>query len=685
MGSIPSNLSRVPNSLAYSLSLGYMSRTNLDLLRVQQQIATGVEISRPSDDIVRAATISILDERLDRTAQLQRNLSHADAALGVLDTIFGEANTLAQRAKSIASDQLNSTYSSSDRAGQAAVVDEILRSLFDTSNRQSVAGYALGGTRTDAAPIVAHYSGYRFVGTTDGLTTDLGAISSLPITFGAGNPITSLSTRVRGSVDYSPALTADTRLADLGGARSLGIASGPVQFAFGAGPSVQVDLTGADTVQDIVTRLESAIQQYEADQGVTILDTGGVSLSGESITIDVVSGGTLTFTDIGTATTARDLGLASDTPFSFTDTSPAGAALAPRLTFRTPVAALAGVSGALGRIQIANAGRSAEVDLSGSTTLGDIRNAIESANLGVRVVINEAGTGIDIRNELSAGRAGSLSISEVPGQNLTATRLGIRSFSADTRVSDLNFGRGVGIVDGQNDPITNAPTVELNSDFRITLGDSAGTIIDVDLRPQDMATVQSVLDRINAEAATQLAAAGLPPTAFVAELRDGANGIVLRQDATFTAPFKIDARNNSPAAAHLGLMNRTYDASSASLIGEDRAKVRVDSLFSDLIDLREALLANDVSGISLAGQHLDRSIAGLVDARGLVGGYAQRVEQTKLRETDRATIDETVRSELRDTDYAKAASRFSLLQTQLQAAMQVTAAAQGRSLLDFLG
>src|SRR4051812_35845752 len=106
MSSIPGNLARVPNMLASRLALANINRTNVELLGIQEQISTGRAILRPSDDIIKAATIAVLDDRLDRSGQIKRNLSHAAASLGVLDSVFAEANDVAQQAKSIASQQV---------------------------------------------------------------------------------------------------------------------------------------------------------------------------------------------------------------------------------------------------------------------------------------------------------------------------------------------------------------------------------------------------------------------------------------------------------------------------------------------------------------------------------------------------------------------------------------------------
>jgi flagellar hook-associated protein 3 FlgL len=685
LSSIPSNLARVPNMLASQIALANLNRTNLALLTVQQQISSGIAIGRPSDDIVKAAIISVLQDRHDRSAQVKSNLSHAAASLGILDTVFGNAHDVAQQARSIASQQVGTGSNATDRASQATIIDQMINGLLTTANTSSLAGYVLGGSQTTRTPVTAFLSGFRYNGEGDGLTTDLGLSSGTPITAGHG-PIAGIAT-VHGVTDLNPNLTLGASLSDLSGARGRGVSPGTVQLSIDGSAPISVDLSGAATAQDVANQVTAAIRQYETTNSVTILGPTAVSTSGGSFKIDVAGAHTIQFSDAGTGVTAQDLGLASSPPaaaFSFSSGLSTGLDVGPKLSWRTPVGALAGVGGPLGSIRISNAGQTAVVDLSGATTLQDIRNRIESANVGVKVKINAAGNGIDIVNQVSASSANALSISEVTGTGGTAAALGIRTFAATTRISDLNFGRGVDTVDGRLDQ-NGVLDPTLNTDFRVSLGDAAGTTLDIDLRPQDMTDIQTLINRINAEAAPQLAAAGLPPTAFNAHLADGANGLAFTQDATFTDPIKVAKLNNSSAADQLGLLDGTYDAASATFMGTDRAKVRVDDLFTHLIDLRDALRTNNVSGITLAGDDLGTCLDALGEARGLIGGYARQVDEAKVRETDRSTLDEQTRSELQDTDFTAAATRFSLLQTQLQAGLQITALAHSRTLLDFLG
>jgi flagellar hook-associated protein 3 FlgL len=685
MSVIPGNLSRVPNLLVSQQALSSLTRTNLGLFKVQNDLSTGRIINRFSDDAVKAAGISILDDRLERSEQIKRNLDHADSSLSVLDQSLGDINELILTAKSIASEQVGFGHSAEERASQGIVIDSLLQSLFGISNRQSVAGHVFGGSTPGTSPMAQLLGGYQYRGQGTGLLTELGLGSDVPITLGADTAFGAVSSRVQGSVDLNPAITGDTRLVDIQGARGLGVTLGVVEFSVSGGPRVQVDLAGSDSVDDVLSKVTAAIRDYEQTNSVTILGAGGVSYSGGALTIDVATGvpnPTIEFFDLTSGVTGQDLGLVGSPAIVFSAGSANGADINPELTWRSPISALAGVTGALGSIRINNLGQSRIIDLSSAQTLGDIRNLVQGAGLGIRVEVNAAGTGINFLNEAAAGSTQAMSIEEVPGSNLTATRLGIRSFSDNTLIADLNNGRGVRIANGNVDPVTGLPDPTRDVDFTIRLGNTPTTEFNVDLRPEDMVNIGTIAARINQQAA----AAGVAvPADFNAGLSDGANGLTLTQNASFGTAILVTAKNQSQAADDLGLIDGTYNAGTSSWQGTDRAKVRVNNLFSTLIDLRESLRDDDTAGISLAGEELESHIDRLATTRALVGGYAKRVEDGVKRREDQELLDLSTRSQLQDTDFTEAAVRLNLLQTQLQAGLTVTAQSLQRSLLDFIG
>ncbi|MCC5824499.1 MAG: hypothetical protein LAT64_09695 [Phycisphaerales bacterium] len=672
MSTFPTSFGRAPNALFTQASLSNLNRTSLKLLHVNNQLATGLDILRPSDDPVRSATIATLNARLDRNNQILKNLGFASDSLDTLDIALRDAKDLIDEALTIALEQSSTPTDADTRSGQANIIDSLVKSLFTISNRKSVVGHVFGGGAPGRPPIELFGNAYRFVGGRGGMLADLGGISDIPITMGADNAIGAVSARVKGTVDLNPDLTRSTRLADLNGARSVGVSTGEIRMRFNAGPALTIDLSNAVTVGNANDTITAAIRQYETEHGVTILGPGGVSTAGGAISIDVPAGD-LEFSDLQGSAVARDLGLTDGAGSVFNAGSPAGADLDPRLTWTTPVSALSGLGGApLGQVSLTTNGKNHTIDLSGAQTLADIRSAFEAGGTNVVVEISEDGRSINVKTAVAGTRDQAMTITEITGGGNTASLLGVRTLGPETLLSDFNDGRGVKV--NQTEP-----------DFRITLGD--GFEITIDLTAADIGTVQDLLDAVNAQANDQLTAAGRPTTDFVAELEFPGNGIVFAQDPAIAATGKIGVTrlNNSPAAEQLGLLHATLDPSGARMVAQDRAAVRVDNLFTHLLDLAEALRTNDTLGIELAYGKLQAGADRLNQSRSVVGGYGKRVEDEKLRQEDRQVVDETLRSQLRDVDFAAASTLFAQLQLQLQAGLTVTAQSQQLTLLNFLG
>jgi len=682
MTGIPAGLSRAPTLFMSQVQLNRINRGNVDLFGVQQRLATGRDINRVSDDPVKAAAIASISQSLDRSNQWLRNFDTAGTALDMLDGALDDAQNAGLEAKSIALEYINSTFNAEDRAGAAVTVESLIDKVFAVANRKSNVGHMFGGDHPSDQPVTAMLGGYRFSPSGDGLKIDLGPGVDVPLTLGPGSPLGGTSARVRGFTEIRPPVENDTPVADLRGARGLGIELGEIEIFVG-GELERVDLSGADVAGDIADAIEAGIRRIEDRTGRELLGPQGVRLEARALRIDLLAADQdgplpeLTFEEVAQGTTAADLGL-MDTG-AFTATNGEGSELNPRLTWLSTLPNMDDVP--LGTIRIRNGGQTRLVDLSQVETLQDVRSAIEATGLGVRVELDpETGT-IDLVSDLAVAVGNGLSVEEVAGNFDTAQRLGIRSFAAETEASSLNDGRGVRIIDNQADPITGEIDPERNSDFRITLGD--GRTFDVDLRPEDLTTMGAIAARINQAAAD----AGITvPDEFEAGIVDtGPGGLSLAQAGGTAAPLRVEELNASPALRDLGLDTVVYDPDTDSLVGEDVAQVRVRNIFSDLLDLRQALLNDDETGIGFAGEAVEVRLSEIAQVRAIVGGDARRVQEAHELREDIVLLDQATRSELQDTDFAQAAVELSQLQIQLQAALQVTATSRQQSLLDFLG
>ena len=670
---IPAVYGRVPSLLASQLALRALNGTNIELLRTSNQLATGLRVSKGSDDPVAASLIGALDAELELTEQRERNLSHGGAVLNSIDASLGELSDLVLEARSVASSQVGVGSDVSTRLSQAEVIEQSLTQLFGTINRDYAGIHYFAGAHTGEAAIESFYGGYRYMGDRDGLRTDLGPDVEFPITVAADLAVGALSGRVEGDVNLDPALTSDTLVRDLRGpieGKTLGTLDISVN---GGATTIQVDLSSAETVGDVADMIESAIR----DQAPGVLSgayPGGVTLTGDRLQVLVAGANTVEFADGPTGETATALGL-SGTVFDLATSTTTGVTgdLDPRVTERTLLSSMASGAALVGDIMFSNGSRQGVVTTTSGMTVGEFAEAVRRLDLGIRVDVAANGDSINIVNETAGFR---MSVSDQSGSSV-ATAFGVRTLMASTPTTDLNDGRGIEIAHGELDE-TGAPDAFRNVDFEVTLSD--GSIFTVDLEPSDLDTVQTVIDKINAEWAASGVGGG-----FVASINPDTNGILF-QDAAGGASITVRSLN-AYAAEDLGLLTGSTSAiaGGAELAGSDPSMVRVNSLFSSLRELQLALETNDVRGISFAAERLEADVERLAEARALVGTRARRVEGAQDRLEATKVLDQQVKSELQDLDFVEASSRFSLLQTQLQAALQVTAQLRPLSLLNFLG
>ncbi|MBL0921580.1 MAG: hypothetical protein IBJ10_05560 [Phycisphaerales bacterium] len=679
MSAIPANLARVPNLLVSNAALSTMTRTGLDLLKLSEQIATGSSLLRISDDAVRASVALVLDERLENAGQRFRNLDHAQALLDTADQALLDARDLAVEAQSIASSQIGVGSDSTTRRNQALVINSILQEMMSVANRSFADVHVFAGATVPTTPFQAFLGGVRYAGAGEGLRTDLGAGLDFPVTVSGEAAFGALSARLKGDVDLNPMLTRSTRIADLGGARQLGVSLGQIEVTIDNGTpvTVAVDLAGAESVGDALDRIEAAIRA--ADPAALDGAFPSATVAGEQFSFDVAAGYTVTFQDVGAGTTAQDLGIAD---FGYADGAPVKTAglmnLDPRLTDLTLLSDLDPASAmTFGDIRFRNGALTGVVTTTPTMTIGQLRAQINALGLGVRAEISPDGASLDVVNEVSGLY---LSVEEVGG-GTAATSLGIRSMTGSTLISDFNFGRGVEIAHGAVDPITGLPDADRNVDFRVTT--RSGATFTVDLEPGHMGTVSDVIARINAEAAGQGLAV---PADFEAALASDGNGIVLLDNTGPVTGQTSVARLNGYAAEDLGLLNGSFTAGATAVFAAaDRAKVRVDSVFTTLMEMRTALETNNERGITLAGEFLAPDVDRLHQARALVGARAARIEAGRAREQDVQLLNEKLRSQMKDLDYTTASTRYALLQLAQQAGLTTTAQSFSRSLLDFLG
>lgn len=649
MSSISPILARTSTMMSSQLLQRRLQDTQRELLVAQDQAATGKAVGRGSDDPGSISAILTLNQlKLERKQQLS-NLQHASGVLNIADTALGELTNILIEAQQVASSQIGVGSDATTRQAQAEVIDAQLRGVIEIANRDYNNLAIFGGNNgpgDDSLVFEEFLGGVRYTGSIENLFNDVGAVNNEYFNSNGLDALGALSSRVASLADLNPQASAGGRLADIDGARGEGFAAGSINLTIN-GTAVVVDLGTAETLGDAVTRINDAITTNAPG-------AGSIALGPAGYTVTANAGNTITIADPQGGTTAADLGILGTT----TSGATAGADLNVRLTGQTLLADLSASIDLTSGLSITHGEKTKIADFSSATTVQDMQNVIQGLGLGLRMTINADGTALDMVSEVSGI---SLSVGENGGT--TAEDLGLRTLGQTTNLSDFRNGIGV----------QTTPAGE--PDVSISLHN--GTSFTVDLA--SATTVSEMIALIETEAAANGLTVGVD---FDVDLAATGNGITLTDNTVGANDFVVADAGLSHAAEHLGIKQNA--GSGSSITGTDNSQVRVENLFTHLLDLRNSLRNNHELGITIAGGNIEEDIDSAISARARVGVQARRIDDQRTLVEDKDFQEQTMLSELQDADLTEVLTRLSRLQLQLQASLQVGSSNLQLSLLDFL-
>ncbi|MCC7473813.1 MAG: flagellar filament capping protein FliD [Pirellulales bacterium] len=457
-----------------------------------------------------------------------------------------------------------------DRAGKTAkidlrtaeTIDDVLRAINENTEVDVTAT-----TEGDQIQLTDHTGGsqnLRVQEVSTGTTAASLGLSGINV---AANTAT-------GSDIYS--LTGSTKLSSLNDGLGVELHSDSrLSFSLADGSTLEVDLSDAETVEDVLTTLNAASPtKLSAALAADGLRFELTDLTSGSDPFEVASA--------GTGDLAADLGL---------DTAAVGDTLTGRRLIGglrdTLVSSLLGGSGlgTLGEISITNRNNvDSVVDLSDAETLGDIVAAINDQATGIEASINTARNGILLTDTTGAALS-NLIIADADATN-TATTLGIvadtsatsqNSGSLDrqqigraTMLSSLNQGKGIDL-----------------GDFKITDSDGNTGYIDLNAVGDEAETIGDVLDRINASTAIQVEA----------RINDTGDGIVIIDRADGDQELTVAEVGNGTTAADLHIKGTSVEQTvNDELVHAIDGSYRYTIDLEDLEDEGSSILLSSLNG-----------------------------------------------------------------------------------------
>lgn len=644
---------RTSDSLRRSRMLYQVQVDQIALQDIQEQLSTGLRYSRISEDPTSAIRVLGLQSDQEFNLQVQSNLRTSQGFLTATESNLSELQSLINEARGLAVGSIDSTRTQTEREAIGSQIDAILERAMSIGNSRFLDRSLFAGGKVRNSPLSEFQGHIRFGGNELDLlaASDLGNLVEHNITSQSAFGV--LSEGVTSNVDLNPSITPATRISDLNSGR--GIPTGAIQFSNG-NEQVIIDLDGVSSIREIKERIDSVSvdgRQLE------------LSINSNGLELNYADGlpGTLRVSDVGVGAVAAALGLETNAP---SPTLPiVGGDLDPILRLTTQVSQFDDGNGfdLQGGILIRQGDQDFRVELAQAQTVEDIINRINRSGAAVIADLDPSTNQLRVRSYESGT---DFSIGE--SQGTLATRLGLRTFNAQTRVADLNYGRGLLTGDG--------PDLELQ---RID-----GNAIQVEL--QGAITIQDVLDRINLHVDNQV-----PTQKITASLNASGNGITLTSPGGGTEPLTVRVSGGSEAAWNLGLLpfgeterTATFDGTSYVLAGSDSNPQEVRGIFNSLVRLRNAVFDSDLDGISRAAQTLDEDIDRLSKARGDLGIEQQRIDSLILISESKSINIQSQVSEERDADLAQVISELTSRQAAQEASLNLLGQTARLSLFDFL-
>lgn len=146
---------RISTNQLFDRSIQSVLDNQSDLSDVQQQLATGKKLLRPSDDPVGAAQVVRIAEELDKLTQFQRNNSLLTNALEQEEAVLRNVTQSVQRARQLAIQSGNGILSQQDRAAIGVEISQIRDEVFDLMNsRDSNGEFIFAGFQADSPAFV---------------------------------------------------------------------------------------------------------------------------------------------------------------------------------------------------------------------------------------------------------------------------------------------------------------------------------------------------------------------------------------------------------------------------------------------------------------------------------------------------------------------------------------------------
>jgi flagellar hook-associated protein 3 FlgL len=247
---------RVTPGLTADNALYNLQKGRSLLGKLQEQIASGLLVNRPSDDPIVTRQILDLQSKLDKGAQYQSNITKGNIWLNMTSTALTGMSDIISQAKKVAGTITSGSSDQTVRDSAVSQLTELKKQLVDLGNTQLGDQYIFAGFRNSTPPFSKANNTYA--GTGDDISIEIGQNSREAVNISGDDLLK--GTGSYGSVDTLTAF--DNLIAAINSNNVAGIQAGAASLDAAAN-----QITNATTdVAARMIRMDSASKLLKLDQ-----------------------------------------------------------------------------------------------------------------------------------------------------------------------------------------------------------------------------------------------------------------------------------------------------------------------------------------------------------------------------------------------------------------------------------
>jgi len=265
-------MTRITNAMLTNNYLSDMQTNLSNMSTLQNQLSSGKNINKGSDDPLAANKIMNLNYELSANTQYSTNINDANNWLNTTDTALGEAGNALSRIRQLMVQAGNGSYGTDELSSIKDEVTSTVQELGETLNTSFDGNYIFGGTKSTSKPVTVDDNGKMSYADADGNAINENSDGSTTVTLASNNiiengtstlginSITKDSTGSTITIGYTDGTTASTT------ATNLSTTLTSAGFSTSDATNVNSLLTQAGTT---VTQIGSGLKT-EISQGIIV-------------------------------------------------------------------------------------------------------------------------------------------------------------------------------------------------------------------------------------------------------------------------------------------------------------------------------------------------------------------------------------------------------------------------------